>query len=315
MMNFDAPVPPGGYVWWYVDALSDDGRHGLTIIAFIGSVFSPYYAWARRRGPGKVADPLDHCTLNVVLYGQGAGRWAMTERGRSQVKRSATTLRIGPSGLRWAGDELRIDIDEWTFPLPSRLRGSVRVQPVHRFDEPYPLATEVDHRWCPIAPVARVEATFDQPDLRWSGDGYLDCNRGDGPLEQTFSRWHWSRAPLPGQRSAVLYDAERRGAAGLQEIGLLFDARAGRVESVDAPAATPLPSSRWGVPRVTRSQRGAPPRLLQTLTDAPFYARSLVGATWGGEAVTALHESLSLDRFAAPWVQAMLPFRMPRVAG
>ena len=70
--RFDRPVPPGGYVWWYVDALSDDGRHGLTLIAFIGSVFSPYYAWrAARRG-----DPLDHCALNVALYGAAghAGR-------------------------------------------------------------------------------------------------------------------------------------------------------------------------------------------------------------------------------------------------
>ena len=49
---FDTPVAPGGYAWWYIDALSDDGRCGLTIIAFIGSVFSPYYALARRRAPG-----------------------------------------------------------------------------------------------------------------------------------------------------------------------------------------------------------------------------------------------------------------------
>jgi carotenoid 1,2-hydratase len=28
--------------------------------------------------------------------------------------------------------------------------------------------------------------------------------------------------------------------------------------------------------------------------------------------MTAVHESLSLDRFQARWVQAMLPFRMPR---
>ena len=47
-----------GYVWWYVDALSDDGRHGLTLIAFIGSVFSPYYALARRRGAGDPLAPL-----------------------------------------------------------------------------------------------------------------------------------------------------------------------------------------------------------------------------------------------------------------
>ena len=38
---FDQEVAPGGYAWWYVDAISDDRQHGLTVIAFIGSVFSP----------------------------------------------------------------------------------------------------------------------------------------------------------------------------------------------------------------------------------------------------------------------------------
>jgi carotenoid 1,2-hydratase len=31
-----------------------------------------------------------------------------------------------------------------------------------------------------------------------------------------------------------------------------------------------------------------------------------------GEDVTAVHESLSLDRFDTPWVQFMLPFKAPR---
>ena len=66
--RFDAPVPLNGYAWWYVDALSDDGRYGITLIAFIGSVFSPYYAFRRRSGR---IDPLDHCALNVALYGGG----------------------------------------------------------------------------------------------------------------------------------------------------------------------------------------------------------------------------------------------------
>ena len=50
----------------------------------------------------------------------------------------------------------------------------------------------------------------------------------------------------------------------------------------------------------------------QTLEDAPFYARSVIATRLRGEDVTAVHESLSLDRFRAPWVQAMLPFRIPR---
>jgi carotenoid 1,2-hydratase len=31
-----------------------------------------------------------------------------------------------------------------------------------------------------------------------------------------------------------------------------------------------------------------------------------------GERTSAMHESLDMDRFTAPLVQAMLPFRMPR---
>ena len=53
----------------------------------------------------------------------------MTERGRSALYRDATQLRIGPSLVRWDGDCLVIDIEEVTAPLPSRLRGQVRVHP------------------------------------------------------------------------------------------------------------------------------------------------------------------------------------------
>ena len=46
--RFDVHVAPNGYAWWYIDATSEDGRYGLTIIAFIGSVFSPYYKLSGR---------------------------------------------------------------------------------------------------------------------------------------------------------------------------------------------------------------------------------------------------------------------------
>jgi carotenoid 1,2-hydratase len=53
--------------------------------------------------------------------------------------------------------------------------------------------------------------------------------------------------------------------------------------------------------------------VVQTLEDAPFYARSVVASQLQGESVNAVHESLSLDRFRSGWVQVLLPFRMPRV--
>ncbi len=301
-------MAPRGYCWWYVDALSDDGRFALTLIAFVGSVFSPYYAWARRGG--RAADPEHFCCLNVALHGPGAGRWAMTERGRSALRRDATTLALGPSRVAWDGAALTVDIDERGMPTPRRVRGTVRVHPEALTRHTEVLDTHGRHRWSPISPRARVEVALEAPALRWSGTGYLDSNDGDGPLEESFADWTWSRAPLR-DGTAILYDARRRDGSD-RNVAIRID-RAGRVEPFASPPAEALPRTFWGIPRATRAEPGGAARLDRTLLDAPFYARSVATTRLLGQDVATMHEALSLDRFRAPWVQAMLPFRMPRI--
>ena len=283
--------------------------HALTLIAFVGSVFSPYYAWARRRGD---AEPSNHCALNVVLYSPRAARWSMTERGARQVERRATTLALGNSRLRWEGGVLHVDVDEFCAPLPRRLRGTLRLTPTAACERRFFLDEEGLHQWSPVAPRARVEVKFDQPALRWSGVGYMDSNFGAEPVEQGFESWTWSRAVLP-EGSAVLYDVVPR-VGSPRRLGLDFDAR-GAVQALEAPALVTLPRTRWGLARHTRadaSGRTAEVHVVRTLEDAPFYSRSLLATRVRGQHATAIHESLDLDRFRAPWVQAMLPFRMPR---
>ena len=313
MPPFDTPVPPGGYRWWYIDGLSDDGRHGITLIAFVGSVFSPYYAWARRR-PGAAPDPVAHCALNAVLYATGGSAapagWAMTERSAAAVRRSAAHFQIGPSALEWDGTRLCVQVDEVTVPWLRRMRGQVTLQADAWLDRPYPLDTGGLHQWQPVAPLARIEVEFHQPGLRWSGNAYLDANFGARPLEQDFEGWHWSRAALAQGRSAILYDVTAAD-GGRMALALQMD-RSGRVQEFAPPQVVDLPSTRWGIARSTRADAGAVPRVAQTLEDGPFYARSVLGTHLLGERATAVHESLSMRRFSAPWVQALLPFRMPR---
>lgn len=283
--------------------MSDNGEHALTIIAFIGSVFSPYYALARSLGR---ADPLNHCALNVALYG-ARKRWALTERKRADLVRDDTALAVGPSKLDWDGTSLNIEIDEVTVPFPTRIRGAVRVWPTATVERAFPLDAQGRHHWQPIAPCARIEVDMQAPVLRWCGAGYLDCNFGDEPLEAAFTRWDWSRAPVEGG-TAVLYDIERRNNSAL---GLALRLGAdGSVDNFETPPRSDLPRTFWKVERQARSE--GMPVVIRTLEDTPFYARSLVGLRLIGERTVGVHESLSLDRVMHPIVRAMLPFRMPR---
>lgn len=302
--DFGGEIQPGGYAWWYVDAISDDGSEALTIIAFIGSVFSPYYALARHIG---IPDPENHCALNVALYGRRK-RWALTERTRIDLVRDAATLSIGPSRLCRDGDKLTIDIDEITVPIPSRIRGKVQVWPSTNVENDFALDALGCHRWRPIAPCARVHVELSEPSVRWSGTGYLDCNWGEEPIEAAFRRWDWTRVPVEGG-TAVLYDIERRDGSELSlAIRLGID---GEAKTFTPPPRRKLPRTFWRVDRFARSEDGLP-RLVKTLEDTPFYARSLVEMSLFGSRTIGVHESLSLDRVAHPLVRAMLPFRMPR---
>ena len=77
--NFNIDVPPNGYAWWYVDGVDPKSGRAISIIAFIGSVFSPWYKWSGRR------EPQNNVCINVATYGPG-GRFTMTDRGRSKLQ-------------------------------------------------------------------------------------------------------------------------------------------------------------------------------------------------------------------------------------
>lgn len=236
----------------------------------------------------------------------------MTERGRARASRDASHFSIGPSVVRWTGSHLEISIDEINVPWPMRVRGTVRVFPdgLSRF------AAALDdggkHRWGPIAPCARVEATFDKPGLSWKGAAYLDSNEGDEPIDGPFRDWDWARARLSDGSTGVLYDVRQKHGAD-RVLALQFKPN-GDTTEFDAPPRQQLPASLWQVKRTMRSDARSAPRLVHTLEDAPFYVRSVVESGMRGERVMAFHETLDAARLSSPLVKMLLPFRMPRRA-
>lgn len=272
-------------------------------------MFSPYYASALAR-QGAAVDADNHCALNVALYGPSGRRWTMTERSRASVQRDREQFIVGPSRLRWQHDHLRIDIDERGAPLPRRVRGTVKLFPGQLSTFSAGLDDGNRHRWGPIAPGARVEVDLQQPASRWRGEAYFDSNEGDEPITGPFSVWDWSRARLRDGSTAVVYDVRQtNGSERLIAERFMPD---GRVLPFEPPPRQPLPATLWRVGRSMRSAPEAPAQVLQTLEDAPFYARSLLRTELLGETVTAVHETLDAQRLTAWPMPYMLPWRMPR---
>ena len=275
------------------------------MIFFIGSVFSPWYARARAKGHGSAAN---HVSVNVALYGGRAGRWAMTERGSAALETAPDRIGIGRSALTVGGDSIVIDIDEWTVPVPRRLKGRIVLETGRLLEDDHVLDTQGRHVWRPLAPFSRAHVDFDSPGLAWSGPAYVDSNRGDEPVERGFRSWSWSRATRP-HGTTIFYDVEERGGA---RSGLAFTLHP---DGSRAPATPPdhmaLPGTLWRVGRTVRSQR--PVTDARSFEDTPFYTRTAGTTVLDGAACPTICESVDLDRFAARWVQMLLPFRMPRI--
>ena len=300
--RFDIRVEKNGYAWWYIDGISKDGTKAISIIGFIGSVFSPWYYWAGRK------NPQDHACINVALYGKG-WRWTMTERGQKQLHQTPDLLKVGPSSFSWEKDHLVITFDEYSIPHFDRVQGTVKIFPEYISDIECNLLPDDSHIWRPFAPTSRIEVKINRPGWNWNGHGYFDANFGTNALEKDFSYWTWGRFPTSAG-SIEFYDAIPSNSNPVN-LALHFK-KNGQVEQIKAPPIAPMRRSLWLVKRNTRSDADFKPRQVKHMLDTPFYTRSAVETSIMGERVIGVHEALDLNRFANPALKPLLAVKAPR---
>ena len=300
------PVPPGGYAWWYVDILSADRQLGMTVIFFIGSVFSPRYYRDRQRSVGK---PLEHCGVNVALYRPGGDQWVMTHYGAQHVTQAPEQLTIGNNAIEPEGDRVRIQLDDRTAPFPrltsQPLRGHIDL---HLPCAPHtPVELGEQHVWQPIAPVAHADVHLTDPNLKFSGHAYHDFNAGSRGLEEDFVSWNWSRAS-DGDSTRIVYDVSHR-AAPASRFGMQYNKDG--THEVSAPEdVRALKSGLWGVKRQLRTYADEQVTQVRSLEDSPFYTRSWLRTQRGGRTREVMHESIDLNRYAQNWTRFLIGFRM-----
>ena len=299
---FDLNVQSNGYAWWYMDGISDDGSMAISIIAFIGSVFSPWYSWSGRKNPH------NHCSLNVVTYGK-RGRWTMTERKEKSIGLDANNFQIGPSNICWNGKSLDINFKEITIPHLDSLEGTISIYPEYITDIEVLLKPDGTHIWRPFAPISRIKVETNKKGWKWEGNAYLDGNFGTRALEQDFSYWTWSRLPF-ANHTTTFYDAELKNRT-TTNIALKFS-KDGSVTTLEPPPLKKVKRTKWFLKRVARSDQDFDPLQNKPLLDAPFYSRSELLTKINGEKTIGIHEALDMTRFTNPFIQPLLCVKIPR---
>lgn len=299
-------VPPNGYAWWYIDILSPDQQLGMTVIFFIGSVFSPAYYRARQRGAGQ---PLAHSGVNVALYRPRGDQWVMTHYSEDAVTQSADQLVIGRSAITPHPDRIRIQLDDRTQPFPrlvsSPLRGHIDLHlPCAPRD---PVALGEHHVWQPIAPVAHAEVHLESPNLSFAGHAYHDFNAGSRGLEDDFVSWNWSRAS-DGESTRIVYDVNHRHHPP-SRFGTQYH-RDGTQNTCEPEEIHTLRSGLWGVKRQLRAFHGERVTEVRALEDSPFYTRTWLRTEQEGSHREVMHESIDLDRYRKNWTRFLIGFRM-----
>lgn len=310
--NLDAP---GGFAWWYVDAV-DAAGNGMVCI----------WAWGLPFLPGMRDAPIParlRPSVNLALYRGGRCVYFLlqeflpAEASQDGVGTADPSWSFGASTFRSTRANGRLHLEaRLDLPVPgsrTRLRGNFTLEGVHptwglRGD------AQVPHRWTPLCLPATITVDLTTDDgfsFQLSGRGYHDRNQSTVPLTAIGARsWVWGRVAQP-DAEVVHYllqpDAAEREAVNLAlRVGLDGSVR------VDEGPGVALRSPRhdlYGVPWHREVQIDDDCiHFLTPVESGPFYLRHPLhdpktGARGWGERVVPANIDL-------PWQRPLVRMRV-----
>ena len=290
-------------------ALSDDGRHGLTVIAFVGSVFSPYYALVRPRRP---AEPLRR-QRGALRPARSLGDDRAGPRRRRPLREPV--FAVGPSSLDWDGQALTIPgrRDRGSAAGAAARHDPAGADRAHgaqlRRSTPPGAATtggrSLRRGACPCG--------WKRPDLAWDGTATLTPTRGArirwrpgfADLDLVAGAPAGGPGPRPGGGDPLRAAAARRQRPRTRAPG--STGRAGSTHSIRHRRRS-CPATFWRVPRTTPVDWCCPGGR-RPWRIAPFYARSVVEQRLFGQTVAAgcAREPDRSTGSPPRWVKLLLP--------
>lgn len=329
---------PGGFTWFYVDLIDEQGR-GATIIWSWGLPFLPGYASAARMGRPEL--PIDRPSVNIVVYGGGRERfYLLSELPRADCAWSADgrSWRMGDSAFTWTDTpgaagaaptrtlEAALDL---ALPTGGRVTGELRLSGPLRRDSsvarpPHPIGEGGAHTWTPMVAASRgsLELRMPSGDLRIEGRAYHDRNSAGRPLHDLgIQSWWWGRLALPG-RDLVFYrltPSEPGVAPRNLVVELAADGSSRTLETQLQPGR--IRRSTWGLrwpETATFSDPDGRPvsvEVSSVLDNGPFYQRYLLRGRCGADDGYGVGENVVPDRVDSDLLRPLVRMRVHRAAG
>ena len=330
---------PGGFTWFYVDLVDDQGR-GATVIWSWGLPFLPGYAGAARAGRPEL--PIDRPSVNIVVYEDGQERfYLLSELPGHECSwgEDGRSWRLGGCEFAWtdvpggAGKSptrsLRANLD-LELPTGGRVTGNLWVTGSLRRDpvgdgRDFSADRDCTHAWTPMIAAGRGGLELQTPggEIRVDGRAYHDRNSATKPLHDLgIQSWWWGRVALPG-RDLIFYRLTPSD-AGAPPRDLVVEVAADgscRARENAGLQVGRLRRSPWGLRwPTTASFPDSEGRTVHVEVDAlldngPFYQRYLLRGRCGDERGYGIGEHLVPDRVDTDLLRPLVRMRVHRSAG
>lgn len=310
----------GGFLWWYADAVNEQGD-GFVVIWSFGLPFLPGYAAAQRAGRAPTAR--SRPSLTVCIYQGGKLDFYLLQE-------------YAPEDATWDHDGCwkfadsifesstidgqRVLNAQLSMPVPgsdSKFVAAASIAGVARRRGPND-ARNSTHDWSPLVgpAVAKFEARHGADNWRFTGRGYHDRNGGRVAMHaQGISRWLWGRIPFDTFERIFYLSWPHHGPPELHGLDILSDGTTRHAGELSVAVASSNrsytgPTYPRRIELTVEGSLWLSVNVAHVIDEGPFYLRFMVNGRLEGQSALGIAELVLPDAIDSDHLRPLVKMRV-----